>query len=203
MQRRDANFGTRGYSLVELMVTVVIVGVLAALAIYGVRRYVFSARTAEARNALGRMAKDASASFAREAMAGDKLALGGTAEARNVLCVSASQTVPADPAKIKGQKYQSEPAEWDADAKATRKGFACLHFSMADPQFYLYDYKTSTDDWTAAGAVGTSFDAIAHGDLNGDGILSDFMMSGQIQKAATGSIEVTVAPNITEKNALD
>lgn len=187
----------------ELMVTVVIVGVLAGLAIYGVRRYVFSARTAEARSSLGRMAKDASGSFAREHMAGDQLAIGGTAKSRNSLCVSASTSVPADAAKIKGQKYQSAPSEWDADAAATWKGFACLHFSMVDPQFYQYDYQTSTNDWAASGAEGTTFDAIARGDLNGDGVLSDFKMSGKIQKGSDGNIEVTIAPNISEKNALD
>lgn len=185
------------------MVTVVIVGVLAGLAIYGVRRYVFSARTAEARSSLGRMAKDASGSFAREHMAGDQLALGETAKSRNALCVSASTSVPADAAKIKGQKYQSAPSEWDADAAATWKGFACLHFSMVDPQFYQYDYQTSTNDWAASGAEGTTFDAIARGDLNGDGVLSDFKMSGKIQKGSDGNIEVTIAPNISEKNALD
>jgi type IV pilus assembly protein PilA len=185
------------------MVTVVIVGVLAGLAIYGVRRYMFSARTAEARNALGRMAKDASGAYAREVMAGDQLAAGATAKAHNRLCVSASTPVPASAASIKGQKYQSAPAEWDADAATNGKGFACLHFSMVDPQFFQYDYQTSTNDWTAAGAEGTTFDAIGRGDLNGDGVLSDFKMSGKLQKAGTGSIEVTIAPNISETNALE
>jgi prepilin-type N-terminal cleavage/methylation domain-containing protein len=38
---------SRGYTLVELMVVVVMVAVLATLAVYGVRRYVFAAKSSE------------------------------------------------------------------------------------------------------------------------------------------------------------
>ena len=54
---------SRAFTLVELMIVVAIIGLLAALAIYGVRRYMTNSKTAEARQALGAMSKGARAAF--------------------------------------------------------------------------------------------------------------------------------------------
>ena len=62
--KRRASSSVEGFTLIELMIVVAIVGILAVLAVYGVRKYVSNAKTAEARNSLGVIATDEAAAYA-------------------------------------------------------------------------------------------------------------------------------------------
>lgn len=178
--------GKRGFTLVELMIVVAIIGVLAALAIYGVKKYVTNSKTAEARQMLGRITKDAAAAYAKENLAGTVLAAGTATAISQRLCDAASNTVPATAATIGGKKYQSASSEWAIGDSTT--GWRCLKFGVDGAQYYMYQYSAANP----ATATGT-FSAFAIGDLNGDATYSTFEMRGALQSGT-----VAISPTVIE-----
>ena len=149
---------------------VVSIGVVAVLAVSGTRKYIANAKTAEARNALGMMARSTVSAWE-----GSELPV-----ASRTLCPSVRAPIPTTLAAVAGKKYQSTPTEWQADP-----GFSCLAFEMTMPQYYQYDYASAGNEFTAK----------ANGDLDADGVPAKFELPGKVVDGA-----VVLSPSISETN---
>jgi type IV pilus assembly protein PilA len=163
-------------TLVVVVGGIFLLGIVGVLAISGVRKYIATAKTAEARNSLAQIGRDAAAAFERQDPT--------TRRPVHRVCGTASHAIPLTPPRA--AKYQSTPAEWNADS-ATNSGFYCLKFSLEMPQYYSYMYNATNS--------GTGMDATAMGDLDGDGVFSKFLLTGQVQGNA-----LVINPKLTETN---
>lgn len=173
----------RAFTLVELMITVAIIGVLAALAIYGVRAYLATAKSAEAKQHIGAITRAAIAAYQKELGPSEMLTGGNDASpASHQLCGTA-QLVPATvPAGTKYQPSSQQGEDFQTGDHLT--GWSCLGFALSQPTYFQLSY--AKDDSpiapdSPAKCDTDCFEAGARGDLDGDGVYGLFAMTGHIE----------------------
>lgn len=176
------------------MIVVSIIGVLAALAIYGVNEYFASAKTAEAKNTVGAISRAAASAFEREVADSEILAPGGSGTVSSAaLCGTAQNPIPKAGIPA-GNKLNPDPA--DQVETDPRNGWTCLRFIVTEPVLYQYMYER--DAARSAGKPGAPsytapyFEASAVGDVNNNGAVSTFARGGQVDSAGRLTVSTQV-----------
>jgi type IV pilus assembly protein PilA len=154
----------KGFTLIELMIVVAIIGILAAVAIPAFMKYIRRSKTVEATMNL-RKIFDSSVSYYEAEHAN---ATG------SILNRQFPATVTWSPATNCGLQPggkcnpTTEAASWRVPT------WTSLNFSVDDPFYYSYQY-------TSAGTDSSStFSAEAQGDLDGDSTFSLFRRTGSV-----------------------
>jgi prepilin-type N-terminal cleavage/methylation domain-containing protein len=152
-----------GFTLVELMVTVSIVGTLAAVAIPAFFRLTHSAKTTEAVDRLAYLYRQSTAYWA-----GERVGRPGA------VALSPRQfpgPAPLTPFPVpSGHRVQDAPGAWNQET------WQALNFSMTKPHYYSYEYRAEGTNLDA------KFTARALGDLDGDVTFSTFERAGRVNE---------------------
>jgi type IV pilus assembly protein PilA len=165
----------KGFTLIELMIVVAIIGILAAVAIPAFMKYIRRSKTSEASMNVRKLF-DSSVSYYEEEFAARTGTIVskmfpttvGITPTLNACCGQPGDKCPAP----SGTSAPSPLTLWSGNAT-----WNALNFAVDDPFYYNYQYTSAGSDRTA------SFTAHAWGNLNCDATYGQYERVGKVDTA--------------------
>ncbi len=181
----------KGFTLIELMIVVAIIGILAAVAVPGFMKYIKDSKTSEAKVNIKAIAEGASAFYQSEHSNADGTTMFTRQFPSKTYCKATSVSSSSCTGLANSPEIQNTGAKVSGDWD--KEPWVSLNFSSSAPVYYSYGYKGTA----GTDSQGSSFNSQAAAKLDKRIVDSCFQLNGSTN-STTGDPELTAIKDLSE-----